>query len=276
MITSLQNDQVKHVVSLQKSKGRKEYGEYLIEGKRFVQEAFLRKAKVKKIFYCSEEKDSSSDNFRLIQAVTILSLVNSSIKLGLPVEEVTEVVMRKMSATEEPQGIIAIVEKDEFNWQDVIIDNRAIILILDRIQDPGNLGTILRTALAANVRHVILTEGTVDLYNPKVLRSSMGAVFSQIILIDKNPKEIENFCRDNQCTLVLSAMEGDSIFSNDLREHYPLALIIGNEAFGPNEYFQEKVDKKYSIPMFNNVESLNAAIAAGIFLYEMRRQVQFL
>lgn len=272
MITSLQNEQVKHVVSLHDKKGRKEFNEFLVEGKRFVQEALLRNAEIKRIYYCTE----ATAGLSTIKGHAISQLIHEADRQHINLEEVSDVVMRKMSATEEPQGILAVIEKPTYDWQDIRIENNTILLIIDGIQDPGNLGTILRTALAANVTQLILTKTTVDLYNPKVLRSSMGSIFSQVILSDKTPQEVENMCRSNHCTLIVSAMDGASIYQSDIRDDYPLALIIGNEAVGPDGYFMENADKKYAIPMFNNVESLNASMAAGIFLYEIRRQGQFL
>ncbi len=274
MIVSLQNEQVKHVVSLHDKKGRKEYREFLVEGKRFVQEAILRQAQLKKIYYTAQ--DAAMEKSDLQQSLSIGGLVTEIRALGIEAEEVSEAVMRKMSATEEPQGILGIIRKTEFDWQDILIEKDTILLVVDGIQDPGNLGTILRTALAADVKQIILTKKTVDLYNPKVLRSSMGSVFSEVILADKTPEEIAIFCRQKECSMVVSTMGGTSIFKTNIREDYPLALIMGNEATGPSAFFMEKAAKHYSIPMFNNVESLNASMAAGIFLYEMRRQGQFL
>jgi len=271
---------VKYVVSLHKNKGRRKYGEYLIEGKRFVKEAFLRQAPVTRVFYWDMNKFGQNKTV-VSSAVTgetneIADLVRLAAEAAIPAIEVTEPVMRKMSSTEEPQGILATVKTVHSDWDDLVINKDTILLVLDNIQDPGNLGTILRTALAADVRQIILTDGTVDVYNPKVLRSSMGAVFSTKILIDKTSEQIVSFCSKAKCTLAVSTMEGDSIFNPKACPNYPLALVIGNEAFGPSAYFLEKAEKKYSIPMFNQVESLNAAMATGIFLYELRRQLGFL
>jgi TrmH family RNA methyltransferase len=185
IITSLQNEQVKHIVALHKNKGRAENREYLVEGKRFVKEALLRKANIKRIYY--------------VNGLEARSLAQEAGFSGIPVQEVSDEVMKKMTATEEPQGILAIIGITSCGWEDLTANNDTIhaaakspiLLILDNIKDPGNLGTILRTALAADVRRIILTKGTVDLYNPKVLRSSMGAIFSQTILINKEPVEIE-------------------------------------------------------------------------------------
>ena len=167
----MQNEQVKHVVSLHSNKNRKEFGEFIVEGKRFVQEALLRKAKINKIYYCPQNEKISY-------------LIEQALQKQIPVEEVTEAVMHKMSTTKEPQDILAIAEKHEYDWQDISLNKNSILLIIDQIQDPGNLGTILRTALAADVQDIIMTKGTVDIYNPKVLRSSMGAIFSLRILLE--------------------------------------------------------------------------------------------
>jgi len=276
----LQNEQVKHIVSLHQSKGRRESREYLIEGKRFVNEAFLRKAAIIKIFYCSSNDSSwqETNNASGPEATSpgVRKLVRQAVDLGIPVEEVSENVMKKMSATEEPQGILALLARRDYSWTDLEINSNTILLIVDGLQDPGNLGTVLRTALAADVRQIILTKGTVDLYNPKVLRSSMGAIFSQTIITESEPEEIVKFCSVQKIGLAVSAMEGKSIYDSQTSVNYPLALVIGNEAFGCSEYLAKNAEQKYSIPMFNNVESLNAAMAAGIFLYELRRQVQFL
>lgn len=283
MITSLQNEQVKHVVSLHEKKGRKEFNEFLVEGKRFVQEALLRNANIKKIYYCADPaaelfvgEESADIGYHDTSLIAIPRLIHEAKQHLIDIEEVSDAAMRKMSATEEPQGILAVVEKPTYDWQDIRIENNTMLLVIDSIQDPGNLGTILRTALAADVTQIILTKRTVDIYNPKVLRSSMGSVFSQVILSDKTPQEVENMCRSNHCAMVILAMDGTSIYRSDIHHDYPLALIIGSEAVGPDVYFMEKADKKITIPMFNNVESLNASMAAGIFLYEMRRQGQFL
>lgn len=268
IITSLQNAQVKHTVSLHSGKGRKKYGEFLIEGKRFVREAFLRQAEVIKLYYCLENQRANQQS--------IADLLQLAEKEAIPVEEVSPAVMRKMSAAEEPQGILGLVKIPEYDWSDISLDHRSILLIIDGIRDPGNLGTILRTALAANVKNIILTRGTADIYNPKVLRSTMGAIFALTILTDKTPQEITDFCKGNNCFLAVSDMNGTSVFSERISEQYPLALIVGNEAVGVSEYFLQSADKVLAIPMFNRVESLNAAISAGIILFEIRRQLGFL
>lgn len=264
MLTSLQNDQVKHVVSLQRRKTRDEAEEFVVEGWRFVEEAVNRKAKIKKVFVCPECATSEG-----------LALLNVLRQQNIPVEEVDERVFRKMSATEEPQGILAVVRRVKYTWSDLHLNRETVLLILDGIQDPGNLGTILRTALASGVRYVCLTPGTVDLYNPKVLRSTMGAVFSLVLLQGIQPEEILGFCKDNGIHVFMGDIEGNSLYRTPLHEG-PLALVVGNEGNGPSMAFRSAEVTALTIPMRHDVESLNVAMATGIMLYEMVRQRDFL
>ncbi|TGE31061.1 RNA methyltransferase [Desulfosporosinus sp. Sb-LF] len=264
MIESLQNEQVKYVASLQRRKAREEAQLFVVEGWRFVEEALSRNAPIKKIYVCPER---SPLDWQLI--------LNRLHERSIPFEEVDERVLRKMSATEEPQGILAVVRQTGYSWLDIHIDRHSVLLIVDGVQDPGNLGTILRTALAAGVRNVCLTPGTVDLYNPKVLRSTMGALFSLILLPDKQPEDILNFCRDRGLRVLVGDIEGSSLYRTRLTAG-PLALVVGNEGKGPSLSFRSADIQRVTIPMAQDVESLNVAMATGILLYEIVRQRDFL
>lgn len=264
MLESLQNEQVKYVVSLQRRKAREEAQLFVIEGWRFVEEAVRRKAPIKKVYVCQERE---LPEWR--------SLQKRLAELSIPFEEVAERVLRKMSVTEEPQGILAVVRQTNNSWSDLQIDRFSVLLILDGIQDPGNLGTILRTALASGVRYVCLTPGTVDLYNPKVLRSTMGALFSLVLLPGKQPEDILDFCRKQGLSVYMGDIQGSSIFQTILPAG-PLALVVGNEGKGPSSVFRSANVHRVTIPMAQDVESLNVAIATGILLYEIVRQRDFL
>ncbi len=264
MITSLQNQWVKHVSQLQQRKARNVTKAFVIEGWRFVSEALARGAQIKQAFftpeYVREQGDALLANLRLT---------------GTPVEEVDRRVMEKMSATEAPQGILAVVAQPEFSWADVRCTPDAVLLIIDGIQDPGNLGTILRTALAAGVQAVCTTRGTVDLYNPKVLRSTMGAIFSLVLLPDLRAEEILDFLREKDCSLVVADVQGEPLYRSGPLS-LPLALVVGNEGSGPTLIFKQEANRWVTIPMQQQVESLNAAMAVGIILYEVVRQRDFL
>lgn len=262
MLTSLQNEQVKYVVNLHKRKFREKTGEYLIEGWRFVEEALRRGGKITKVFLCSSRLNQEGPN------QTWATLVNELEEKGIPIIEVDEKVLRKMSDTENPQGILGIVQQPQWTWQDLKAE--PLLLILDGIQDPGNCGTILRTALAAGVTQVCMTKGTVDLFNTKVLRSTMGAIFSLKILTNCQPEDILNYCWENQISIVTGDIDGRNLYEAELP--LPLALVVGNEGNGPSAFFRSEEVQKITIPMYNEVESLNVAMATGIILYEISRQ----
>jgi len=264
MIESLQNEQVKYVVSLQRRKAREEAQLFVIEGWRFVEEGVRRNAPIKKIFYCLEREP--------LEWQPLLTRLREQC---IPFEEVDARVLRKMSATEEPQGILAVVRQTNYSWSDLYINPKTVVLIIDGIQDPGNLGTILRTALASGVRYVCLTTGTVDLYNPKVLRSTMGAVFSLVLLPDQQPEDILDFCRRQRLSVFMGDIQGVPIYQTKLSDG-PLALVVGNEGKGPSLSFRDADIQQVTIPMEQEVESLNVAIATGILLYEIVRQRDFL
>lgn len=264
MIRSLQNEQVKYVASLQRHKAREEAQLFVVEGWRIVEEAVLRNAQIKKIFVCSERE---TREWQFLHKMLC--------ERSIPFEEVDQRVLRKMCATEEPQGILAVVRQTTYTWSDLQIDRNSVLLILDGIQDPGNLGTILRTALASGVHYVCLTPGTVDLYNPKVLRSTMGAIFSLVLLPGHQPEDILAFCRDRGLSVFMGDIQGNSVYHTRLSEG-PLALVVGNEGNGPSPIFRSADVQCVTIPMAQDVESLNVAIATGILLYEIVRQRDFL
>ncbi|WP_407305809.1 TrmH family RNA methyltransferase [Desulfosporosinus sp. SB140] len=264
MLESLQNEQVKLVVSLQRRKVREETQLYVIEGWRFVEDAVLRNAPIKKVYVSLKREQPEWQ-----------SLFEGLVARNIPFEEADERVLRKMSATEEPQGILAVVHQTKYAWSDVHIDKKSVLLILDGIQDPGNLGTILRTALAAGVRYVCLTAGTVDVYNPKVLRSTMGALFSLVLLSGLSPDDVMNFCQKQGLRVLVGDTEGQSLYRTDLSAG-PFALVVGNEGNGPSLMFRSPDVQRVTIPMAQEVESLNVGIATGILLYDMVRQRDFL
>ena len=264
MIESLQNEQVKYVVSLHRRKAREEANLFVIEGWRFVEEGVLRNAPIKKVYVCLER-----------EPLEWRPLLNKLRERGIPFEEVDERVLRKMSATEEPQGILAVVRQKNYSWSDLHINPETVMLIVDGVQDPGNLGTILRTALASGVQYVCLTQGTVDLYNPKVLRSTMGAIFSLVLIPGRQPEEILEFCRKQRLSVFMGDIEGVPVYQTKLSAG-PLALVVGNEGKGPSQAFREADIQRITIPMAQEVESLNVAMATGILLYEIVRQRGFL
>jgi len=194
------------------------------------------------------------------------SIVERLISRGIEVEEVSENVMKSLSDTETPQGILAVLE----------ISNQPIsnlldfVLIPDQIRDPGNLGTLLRSAAATGVQAVFLPPETTDPFAPKVVRAGMGAHF-RLPIHSMTWDEIE--ARTQNTQIYLADMDGKSCWETDLRQ--PLALIVGGEAEGASEEARKLAVQKISIPMAEDVESLNAGVAGSVLMFEVVRQRSF-
>jgi TrmH family RNA methyltransferase len=252
LITSSQNSKIKLVRALMgRAKERREANAFVVEGVRLVEEAVNSNWEFRFVLY----DDSLSDRGR--------SQVESLRSRGFDVEMVSEGLLKSLSETEAPQGILAVLD----NARIPVPDSPNFILILDQIRDPGNLGTLLRTAAAAGVQAVLPTPETTDAFAPKVVRSGMGAHF-RLSIHSLTWEGIQHHVRDLQ--VFVADMDGKSCWQTDLRQ--PLALIIGGEAEGASEEARKLATQKISIPMAGNVESLNAGVAGSVLMFEVMRQ----
>ena len=243
VITSLENEKVKKYTKLQKRKYREEYNQYLVEGMHLVMEAY-KSGVIEEIILLEEEV----------------------VAIPVPYVYVSHEVMNKISTMDTPSTIIALCNKKNSN--EIIGDK---ILILDELQDPGNLGTIIRSATAFNVSTIILSENTVDLYNPKVLRATQG-MFNHINIISMNAKEAINEIKNRNIPVYGTNVEyGSDVRDLDSTSKSKYALIMGNEGNGVRQDIAKMCDKNLYIDMNSNVESLNVAIATSILLYELGR-----
>ena len=182
---------------------------------------------------------------------------------GVDVEEVSASVMKSISETEAPQGILAVLEATQLP----IPQSSNFILIPDQIRDPGNLGTLLRSAAASGVQAVLIPSETTDAFAPKVLRSGMGAHF-RLPIHSMSWEEIRKFIAGLQ--VFVADMDGQSCWDTDLSK--PIVLIVGNEAEGASESAQKLANGKISIPMSGETESLNAGVAGSVLMFEVMRQ----
>lgn len=173
----------------------------------------------------------------------------------------------EISSQENSQGIVFLYSKNLNSIEDINGD----VIILDDIQDPGNLGTIMRTMEAANFKNLILTRGSADVYNPKTVRATMGGIFN-LNIIYETPENIIKFLKYNNYLIIATALHENSISYENINLKLKNAYIFGNEGGGVSEYFIENSDIKSIIPIYGNVESLNVSVAAGIFLYKMREK----
>jgi len=260
MITSSQNSKIKLVRALLgRAKERRDANAFVVEGVRLVEEAINSNWGFQFALYDEPLNEKGK------------SLVEGLKSGGVEVEEVSESVMKSLSETETPQGILAVVEISNLpilrQAQDGVSNSLNFVLIPDQIRDPGNLGTLLRTAAAAGVQAVLLPPETTDAFAPKVLRSGMGAHF-RLPIHTMTWDEIHE--QTNGLQVYLADMDGQSCWETDLRE--PLVLIIGGEAEGASEEARRLAIQKISIPMAGNVESLNAGVAGSVLMFEVVRQ----
>ena len=175
-----------------------------------------------------------------------------------------------MAETVTPQGVLAVVRMPEYSLEEMITQAGTLVL-LENLRDPGNLGTIIRTAEAAGVSGIILSKESVDVYNPKVIRSTMGAVYRVPFLYVEDFKELLTELQRKQVRLLAAHLKGDKNFD---KADYSgkIGILIGNEANGLSEEVSELADEKVLIPMAGAVESLNAAVAAALLMYEAYRK----
>ena len=245
-ITSLDNKLVKHVCSLHQKKYRDMYKEFIIEGENSIVEALKSNFEISNILYCPDLFDISSLNFE-----------------NQNVTSVTKEVMNKISDTITPQGIIAVCKIPENKFSNKFTK----VLFLDRIQDPGNAGTMIRTADAMGFDVIILSEGSVDPYSLKVVRSTVGSIFHVPIIYNVHSIDTLTKLKDRNFTIYASALTNSKSIE-DTPPFSPFVLIIGNEGQGVSEEIKSISDYLIRIDMPGNAESLNASIAAGILMYK--------
>lgn len=252
MITSSQNSKIKLVRSLfGRAKERREANAFVAEGVRLIEEAVISNWGFRFALY---DETLSERGLRLVK-----KLEDEKVE----VEKVENRLLQSLSETETSQGILAVVDDSHLP----IPDSLNFILILDQIRDPGNLGTLLRTAAATGVQAVLISPETTDAFAPKVVRSGMGAHF-RLPIHSMSWEEIREQVRDLQ--VYLADMDGGSCWETDLRR--ALVLIIGGEAEGASQEARKLAVQKISIPMSGNVESLNASVAGSVLMFEVVRQ----
>lgn len=259
-IQSSQNSTIKEIKALHLKKNRDAEGTYFVEGIRFVNEAIDNEQNIIKIII-SDKLENLNGGKEIIKKAE--SVCNECFL-------VNEKLFKEISDTQTPQGILAVLKKREFNLDTAIKEGKSIV-VLDCLQDPGNVGTIIRTSDAAGISAVILTKGCVDLYSPKVLRSTMGSVFHMPIFENMNIYETIELLKKSDYRVIASHLNGENnYFNEDLTGK--IAIMVGNEANGISNETAELADSLVKIPMLGKAESLNASIAASIMIYEIVRQ----
>lgn len=264
MITSTTNSRVKRLVALnQKSKARKEEDVFVVEGRKMFLEApksWIKEVYISEGFLNKCKKDEHDE-------------INKAIS-KLKYEIVSDEVFKKISDTQTPQGILCVLKRPYYDWKTAIDCaklNNSLFVILEDLQDPGNLGTILRAGEGAGISGVIMTENTVDLFNPKVIRSTMGSIYRVPYYMVSECGQAIQLLKDKGVDVYAAHLE-DSVDYYDKDYTKACAFLIGNEGNGLKKETADMATSYIKIPMQGQVESLNAAVATTILMYEAARQ----
>ncbi len=262
IITSKDNEIIKNIRKLKEKKYRDANNEYLIEGIKLIKEAVEEKAKIKLIVVCEESIEDGDIDQKLLYEIAKYDCIY-----------VNKKVFSILTDVQNPQGILAVIEKK--NNEENINYKEDIIVVLDGIQDPGNLGTILRTIDSVGLSQVIVSKETADSYNPKVVRSTMGAIFRvNVIESEDLLQTLKNLKKHKYKIMATSLETNNSIYDV---EYNKKVIVIGNEANGVSKNVLEYADEKIKIPMLGKTESLNASVATSIILYEyVRRKIKLM
>ena len=259
-ITSIQNPLIKSLVLLQeKAKARKQSGTFIIEGKREIELAQKGKYELETILFLSElisEKD-----------------VNAFIKQGIEVIEITKDVYQKIAYRDTTEGIVAIAKTKSLDLSDLKLGNNPLILVAEGIEKPGNLGAMLRTADAAKLDAVIIANPKTDMYNPNVVRSSVGCLFTNQIATGTT-EEVIAFLKKNKINFYSATLQNSTSYHT---QNYTksTAIVVGTEATGLTQPWRDEATQNIIIPMQGEIDSMNVSVAAAIVLFEAKRQRDF-
>ena len=263
-ITSPHNPLVKYYWKLLQGKIKAEDNNFKLplEGFNLLEEAIRNGFPVDYIIYCPEKLEGGTIN-----------LLQEELPADTQLVEAPASLLNKLSLTENPQGVAGVVVYPEYSWHDILSATSFYGVLVDRLQDPGNLGTIIRTAAAAGFTAVICTPGTVNPFNPKVIRSSAGSLFHLKICKNKEPATFLSELKKKRVAIVSTEIDSDQAYYQ-VNYKQPILLMVGNEREGVSQSLASMADHRIRIPIEEGVDSLNAAVAAGVVMFEARRQNQ--
>lgn len=254
-IESKQNSLIKEIKKLYKKKYRIEKQQFIVEGFRFVSEALKSSFNISYVFI-------SENGLEKYKELAVENLISNNTEVYL----LNDNIFKEICSTDTPQGVLAVVDNKKVTTE----DTDGFYVLVDKIQDPGNMGTIIRTAHAAGSLGVIVTKGSVDIYNDKTLRSTMGSIFNIPIIEDEDLSTIEEL-KEKGFKVVVSSLDTENNFY-DIDLTKKSIISVGNEGNGISDEVYSISDEKVKIPMPGGAESLNAGVAASIMIYEAVRQ----
>ena len=259
VITSVQNPLIKSLVQLQeKAKARKQSGTFLIEGQREIQLAIQGGYELETLLFFPE----------LIDPISVNQLSQQ-----IPLIEINKEVYQKLAYRDTTEGILAIARTKSMQLSDLKLSNNPLILIAEAPEKPGNIGALLRTADAANLDAVIIANPKSDMYNPNIVRSSVGGLFTNQIAVGST-SEIITFLQQNNINFYGATLQNSTSYhTQDFTQ--PTALVVGTEATGLSQEWRDKATQNINIPMQGAIDSMNVSVAAAILIYEAKRQRNF-
>jgi TrmH family RNA methyltransferase len=260
-ISSLQNPFIKQLVQLkEKSKLRKKTSLFVIEGKRELSLAIKSNYSIETLYYYA-------DLFSAAEAASLKTY-------GIDVIEITKAVYEKVAHRETTEGVIAVAKSKNFDLNNLEFKNNTpLILVAEAPEKPGNIGALLRTADAANVDAIIISNPLTDLYNPNIIRSSVGGVFTVQIAMGTS-EEVITYLKSKNISIHAATLQ-DSVVYDSIDYKKATALVVGTESTGLSELWREAANTKIRIPMQGKIDSMNVSVAAGILVFEAKRQRKF-
>jgi RNA methyltransferase, TrmH family len=258
-ITSSQNPYIKSLVQLQeKAKARKQTGTFLIEGIREIELALKGNYQLETILVCYELIDKSFN----------LSIFQSFNQI-----EISKEVYQKLAYRETTEGIIALAKTKSLQLEDLVLPHNPLILVMEAIEKPGNIGAMLRTCDAAKIDAVIIANPLTDLYNPNIIRSSIGTLFTNQIAMSTT-QEVIDFLKQNKINVYCATLQNSNLYHT---QNYTTAtaLVVGTEATGLSQSWRNNATHNIIIPMQGAIDSMNVSVTAAILLFEAKRQRGF-
>jgi TrmH family RNA methyltransferase len=258
-IQSFQNNHIKNILKLQeKSRERKKQGLFVIEGKREIELAFKGNYRITSLLFVSDKV-----SLEFIAQFKEIELI-----------EISQEVYQKIAYRESTEGVIAIAESKNTDLESLQFKNKKpLLLVIQGIEKPGNIGAMLRTADAANIDAIILADAKTDVYNPNVIRSSVGCIFTNQLVVATSEEIIRFFKDQNIKTFAATLQNSNSYTEQDYKE--ASAIIVGTEAIGLTQIWRDTATKNINIPMQGEIDSMNVSVAAAVLLFEAKRQRKF-
>ncbi len=260
LITSLQNAQIKKLVALRASKTRRSLGEFIVEGVREQEKAIANGLRVSEIYFCPTLLSEQAEN-----------LLNLASQASVNLYELNEPCFNKVVVRKDAEGILLVCKTKASEFRDFHVADEPFWLLIEAIEKPGNLGALLRTADGAGVNGILLIDTKIDIFNPNVIRASLGCCFSLPIAACSR-SEAYAFCKEQKIAIYSAVLSNASIYYDLVPYRVRSALLLGSEDKGLDPFWISHSDKLIHIPMHGHADSLNVSAAGAILLYEISKR----